>query len=504
MNPENVLGGGVANSGPETLDLDLLALNGGSPVVGQIVRVTRTPDPDLSGTGGSGSTSEPDALSLGEVEVFARDLLSYEQIFQTDLENDLSGINSSVYLRSDFNYDSASTTLNQLLLNMQYDDGFIAYLNGTKIAERNAPGAPLFDSVASAEQGDSDAFQFEPIDVSQHINLLVDGENVLAIHGLNLSASDEDFLIVPELVGVSTTSSLRYFDTPTPGAPNNEGLIGLVGDTTFSVDRGFFDASFSLEITSATPDADIYYTTNGEEPSTTKGTLYTGPITIDQTTALRAIAFKTDYFPTNVDTQTYLFTRDIVSQDYQATLDAGFPTTWGGTSPDYGIDPDVIGNFDANGNSTGGDLFGGIYAATIQDDLQAIPTLSIVADVDDLFGPNGIYTNSGASGVAWERPTSVELINPDGSQASRSTLAFGYKAERFGRMVYRRSTRCGYYSRISTARPNSTSPSLARVRSTNSTRSRFAWKPTMVMHGEPLGVSPSMPGMSLDVAANSP
>jgi hypothetical protein len=88
---------------------------------------------------------------------------------------------------------------------------------------------------------------------------------------------------------------------------------------------------------------------------------------------------------------------------------------WGGTTADYGMDPDVIGNFNAAGNPTGGDLFGGIYAATIKSDLLAIPTLSLVMDVDDMFGPNGIYTNSTLNGDAWERATSVELIYPDGT-----------------------------------------------------------------------------------------
>ncbi|KPK49452.1 MAG: hypothetical protein AMK72_04550 [Planctomycetes bacterium SM23_25] len=80
------------------------------------------------------------------------------------------------------------------------------------------------------------------------------------------------------------------------------------------------------------------------------------------------------------------------------------------------MDPDVIGTFDSEGNPIGGDLFGGIYAATIKDDLKSLPTLSIVMNIDDMFGPSGIYTNSGGSGVAWERETSVELIYPDGAE----------------------------------------------------------------------------------------
>ncbi|NIO08313.1 MAG: hypothetical protein GTO40_10010, partial [Deltaproteobacteria bacterium] len=74
------------------------------------------------------------------------------------------------------------------------------------------------------------------------------------------------------------------------------------------------------------------------------------------------------------------------------------------------MDPDVIGQ-------SGEDLFGGIYAATIRDDLNSIPTMSLVMDFDDLFDPSsGIYSNPWGEGVAWERPGSLELIQPDGSE----------------------------------------------------------------------------------------
>lgn len=98
-----------------------------------------------------------------------------------------------------------------------------------------------------------------------------------------------------------------------------------------------------------------------------------------------------------------------VSQNVSTTLAAGFPSTWGGVAADYGMDPDVIGYFNANGTSLGGDLFGGQYAAAIRDSLLSIPTMSIVMDTDEMFGPNGIYTNSTNGGVAYERATSVEI-----------------------------------------------------------------------------------------------
>ena len=42
---------------------------GGEPVVGQIVRIVREPDDDLSGSGGQGNPDEAAVLSLGEVEI---------------------------------------------------------------------------------------------------------------------------------------------------------------------------------------------------------------------------------------------------------------------------------------------------------------------------------------------------------------------------------------------------------------------------------------------------
>ena len=54
--------------------------------------------------------------------------------------------------------------------------------------------------------------------------------------------------------------------------------------------------------------------------------------------------------------------------------------------------------------------------------MLSIPTLSVVTDVDSLFGAQGIYSNPGGVGPGWERPVSVEWINPD------STTGFAVNA----------------------------------------------------------------------------
>jgi hypothetical protein len=68
LNPENTLG--TYPDGPDQLTIDLLDETG-NPVKGRVVRIQRTSDPDLSGSGGEGNNEEMDTLAMAEVEVLA-------------------------------------------------------------------------------------------------------------------------------------------------------------------------------------------------------------------------------------------------------------------------------------------------------------------------------------------------------------------------------------------------------------------------------------------------
>ena len=198
-----------------------------------------------------------------------------------------------------------------------------------------------------------------------------------------------------------------FFDPPTPGLPNEPGFEGSVGDTTFSVDGGFYDTPIQVEITTATPGARVRFTVDGSAPSDTHGNRYTEPIQISSTTTLRAMAFKAGLSPTNVDTQSYFFIEDIVVQDNTPPT---LPASWaGGGRADYGMDPEV----------TRDPRFSGIMS----DALRSIPTISLVLDAGDLFDPSfGIYANPGNCcsdanrGPDWERPVSVEYFNSAGGR----------------------------------------------------------------------------------------
>ncbi|MHC4560622.1 MAG: CotH kinase family protein, partial [Planctomycetota bacterium] len=178
-----------------------------------------------------------------------------------------------------------------------------------------------------------------------------------------------------------------------------------------------------------TKGAAIYYTLDGSEPYKLggrfpNGIVYTGPISISKTTFLRAIAVKHGWKSSTIDTQTYIFLNDAI---HQSAHPAGFPSSWGGTSADYQMDPDIVNN--------------PFYSSQIRDDLKSIPTMSLVMTKSDLFDSSkGIYANWNSQGVAWERPASIELIYPDGTkgfQANCGARIYGGVGRREKKKTFR-------------------------------------------------------------------
>ncbi|MEZ6118023.1 MAG: CotH kinase family protein [Pirellulaceae bacterium] len=164
-------------------------------------------------------------------------------------------------------------------------------------------------------------------DLSAHVDKLQVGKNVLAIHALNVAADDEDLLIVPNLTAkqVSVGSDYNFFFTPTPGEINGEGTLAPSGGATFSVTQQLFVDPFTVEITPETPGATIRYTLDGSIPSETSE-LYTGPITVSETTRIRARAFEPDRAGGPISTVGYTqLASDLVNFDGQGMFESNLP-----------------------------------------------------------------------------------------------------------------------------------------------------------------------------------
>jgi hypothetical protein len=344
---------------------------------------------------------------------------SFGELVGTDVKAAMHGQNASAYVRVRFAVPSVEA-VGQLQLDMHYDAGFVAYLNGQEVARRNAPTAagvpPAHTATATIERANSEAMVAETIDLTAFKALLNQGaNNMLAIHGLNSAAGDEDFLIAPELrVAQLSGEALRYFETPTPGAANNSGVIDFVAEVEASVDHGFFEAPFTVTLTTPTPEAQIYYTFDGSVPTagSAAATLYTAPVSINRTTVLRAAAVRSGYADSPVNTETYFFLDDVVTQTINPNNPAmnpfglDYPGIWQANSVgDFNMDPDVVGPWDDH-NPANQD-FG------IREALKSLPTMSIVLPHNDLWHQStGIYPNATSQGDAWRRAGSIEYINP--------------------------------------------------------------------------------------------
>lgn len=210
--------------------------------------------------------------------------------------------------------------------------------------------------------------------------------------------------------GRSEQGDTGYFLEPTPGEPNGSGepLREIVERPRFSVDAGFFDGEFDLEVFSVTPGSRLYTTQDGSVPTPDGGELYSGPIPIRGTAdrpvvTVRAVAYRDGFLPSRTVTRTYIFPELVISQ---SSRPPGFPTQWrnGGNvvNGDYAMDARVIAASDGRERALRA--------------LDELPALSVVLDQDDLFGATrGIYTHGNLSGFNWERPCSAELLMPDGS-----------------------------------------------------------------------------------------
>jgi len=322
--------------------------------------------------------------------------------------SDMQGNYSTFFMRKTFTVGSVASDT-RVRIKANYDDGFILWINGERIWDKNEPdGMPTYDSVSSQSGGSLGTYEDQEAGDAEDF-LEVGASNVIAVQVFNRSLSSSGDCRMD--VEVSTYRQ--------------------VADTKFSHDRGFYDAAFWCTITTETPGATIRYTLNGSDPSDPGASgLVSGssplPVWIDPTSSanrlingqkapavvLRAYAFHADgeYEPTNVDTHTYIFLAQVPNQPncmngedwIPGEVSAGLVSR-ATDKLNTLMDPDVV--TDPR------------YAGQITNALRALPTLCVNADYDDVFGNNdGIFHNSLHWGIDWERPASLELIYPDGSK----------------------------------------------------------------------------------------
>ena len=275
---------------------------------------------------------------------------------------------NTLYMRRTFNVTASSIAdMMKAALVIDYDDGFVAYLNGYEIARANITGTPTYNLAADGTHVPAymtgDLTPNFMLDSATFFSHLLPGDNILAIEVHNVSTTDPTLFAMPYLAfgihdfqtffspvpswfylqnkylhtnfkindnetisltppGTSAASDFInigylytdasiaripdgnniggvyqgwcYTESPSPNLPNPMAGCGMgfTAKPQSSVPAGFYTTAIHDSLKCSSPNTVIYYTLNGNMPKATDK-LYTGPITIDSTTVLRARAFST-------------------------------------------------------------------------------------------------------------------------------------------------------------------------------------------------------------------
>jgi hypothetical protein len=97
----------------------------------------------------------------------------------------------TTYFRKEFVVNDDSGSISNLTLTANYDDGFVAWLNGQEIVRR---AMPVGSVTASTLADDHPASGYETIDVTAHKSLLQRGLNILAVEVHQSTANDPDLV----------------------------------------------------------------------------------------------------------------------------------------------------------------------------------------------------------------------------------------------------------------------------------------------------------------------
>jgi len=138
--------------------------------------------------------------------------------------SDMSGNYSTVYARRTFL--NTFDVIDSVVMVIDYDDGFVAFVNGNEFARANVPDQPTYQSNATVDhESGSSKFEYRGLKLNSQ---LLKGENVFAFHLLNLSSSDFAF----------TSDIIVYGKKGKTLVNEKNGIIPGVKNSSSSIKRG--------------------------------------------------------------------------------------------------------------------------------------------------------------------------------------------------------------------------------------------------------------------------
>lgn len=212
-----------------------------------------------------------------------------------------------------------------------------------------APGQRIIIILSGDEKLSNGKYAHAPFSLSAA------GDQLLLYQGENLI----DYVYLKNIplqhsYGRSEETGGFAYMTPTPGTANAAGKRQISAQPTSNYDPGAYVSETGLSV-SLSAEGTIYYTLDGSDPDT-GSKVYSGPISIDNTTVLRAAALED------------------------------------------------------------GKLLSSIYTATfLVQESHSIPVVSLVTDPDNLWGSKGIYKSGDITIKEEKRAANISYTGSDGS-----------------------------------------------------------------------------------------
>jgi len=188
------------------------------------------------------------------------------------------------------------------------------------------------------------------------------------------------------VVNQTTTIKAVAYKTDWQGSSDSDVITGLYTVTGIVLTPEItpiqqnHTSSVTVSITSATTDASIRYTTNGTDPTTASGILYTDPFVISANSTVKAIAFRTDWEESSKSTitsRTYTITGKV--EKPKLSVEAGNYT--GTVSLTLSCDTTGAKIRFTDDGSTPSRTAGTLYTAAIS--IPSTRTIKVIAYKDD-------------------------------------------------------------------------------------------------------------------------
>ena len=178
------------------------------------------PNDDSLGTGWTTRDFDDASWAAGQFGFgFESSGSDYQNLIETDVNpNTETAGATTIMTRTEFDLADVASA-NQMTLNVRYDDGFVAFINGVEVTRANVAGDVLWNSRSSSNP-DTRGKVFQPFVFETDGVSLFETGNVLAIQVVNATPTSSDLLLDVELYtgevqNTSSTAPIPAGQSPT-------------------------------------------------------------------------------------------------------------------------------------------------------------------------------------------------------------------------------------------------------------------------------------------------